>query len=154
MLEITELRRFTTLVAAYVISRMSWCCYSRSVQSVCRSQWRSQRRGRGARPPRLASQENSWLRRWAKYTKLCMVWLPNTFDNWCELSRGCALRTTHQGLCPWTPLGEPPFPRPPVPPTAKSWLRHWSVSVLVTTVSFAKIDEPIYGKAPNLLWSR
>jgi len=33
-------------------------------------------------------------------------------------------RTTHQGLCPWTPLGD--FRSPdPLCPTSKSWLRHW-----------------------------
>jgi len=32
-------------------------------------------RARGHAPAqKLGSQENSWLRRWAKYTKLCVVW--------------------------------------------------------------------------------
>jgi len=35
-------------------------------------------------------------------------------------------RTTHQGLCPWTPLGDFRSPRPSVSPRAsKSWLSHW-----------------------------
>jgi len=84
-------------------------------------------RGRWATPRNLGSQENSWLRRWAKYTKLCMIWQPNILNNCNELSGGYAPpRTTHQGLCPWTRAGRPPFPRPPVPPTSKSWLRHWA----------------------------
>ena len=69
--------------------------------------WRS--RGRGTFPPRNwvhTSQENSWLRRWAKYTKLCMVWQPNILINCYELSGGYAPRTTHQGFCPWTALGD------------------------------------------------
>ena len=39
---------------------------------------------------RLGLQENSWLRRWAKYTKLCMVWQPNILNNCYELSGGYA----------------------------------------------------------------
>jgi len=35
-------------------------------------------------------------------------------------------RTTHQGLCPWTPLGDFRSPDPLCTPTSKSWLRHWS----------------------------
>ena len=34
-------------------------------------------------------------------------------------------RTTHQGLCPWIPLGDFRSPDPLCPPTSKSWLRHW-----------------------------
>jgi len=39
-------------------------------------------------------------------------------------------RTTHQGLCPWTPLGD--FRSPDsLCPTSKSWLRHWCQARLV-----------------------
>ena len=63
--------------------------------------------GPGARPPpKLGSQKNSWLRRWAKCTKLCMVWQPNILNNCYELSGGYAPQTTHQGLRPWTRLGD------------------------------------------------
>ena len=75
------------------------------------NQWRSQG---GARPPppKLGSQENSWLRRLANYTKLCIVLQPNILNNCYELSGGYAPRTTHQGLCPWTPLGDFRSPDP------------------------------------------
>jgi len=48
-------------------------------------QWRSQGE-RGHAPPRnwvhkKIPQENSWLRRWAKYTKLRMVCQPNILNN-------------------------------------------------------------------------
>jgi len=66
------------------------------------------RGGRHAPPPKLGSQENSWLRRWAKYTKLCMVLQSNILNNCYELSRGYMPPEppTRQGLCPWTPLGD------------------------------------------------
>ena len=51
-------------------------------------------------PLKLGSQENSWLRRWAKYTKLFMIWQPNILNNCYELSGGYVPRTTHQGLWP------------------------------------------------------
>jgi len=49
-----------------------------------------------------------------------MVWQPNILNNCYELSGGHAPRTTHQELCPWTPLGDfrspdslcPPPPNP------------------------------------------
>ena len=48
-----------------------------------------------------------------------MVWQPNILNNCYELSGGCAPRTTHHGLCPWTPLGDfrsqTPVPPPPNP---------------------------------------
>jgi len=76
----------------------------------------AQQGGRGARPPqKLGSQENSWLCRWVKYTKLCMVWQPNILNNCYELSGGYVPRTTHQGLCPWTPLGDFRSPDPLCP---------------------------------------
>jgi len=79
-------------------------------------------KGAGARP-KLGSQKNSWLRRWAKYTKLCMVWQPNILNNCYELSGGCAPRTTHQGLCPGPRRGTS-VPQTPCAPTSKSCLRH------------------------------
>jgi len=44
----------------------------------------------------------------ANYTKLCMVWHEISVIC-CELSGGfygLRPRTPHQGLCPWTPLGD------------------------------------------------
>ena len=41
-----------------------------------------------------------------------MVWQPNILNNCYELSGGYAPRTTHQGLCPWTPLGDFRSPDP------------------------------------------
>ena len=47
-------------------------------------------------------------------------------DNNCyELSGGYAPPPNHPpGALPLDPAGGLPFPRPPVPPTSKSWLRH------------------------------
>ena len=61
-----------------------------------------QPRGRHAPPAEIGfTKKNSWPRRWAKYTKLCMVWQPNILNNCYELSGGCAPRTIHLGqLCP------------------------------------------------------
>jgi len=54
-----------------------------------------------------------------------MVWQPNILNNCYELSGGYAPpRTTHQGLCPWTPLGD-------LHPTSKPWLRHWLLLLLL-----------------------
>jgi len=64
-------------------------------------------------PPKLGSQENSWLRRWAKYTKLCMVRHPN---NCYDLSGGYAPPNHLPGALPLDPAGGLPFPRPFVPP--------------------------------------
>ena len=88
-------------------------------------------KGGGTPPPRNwvhTSQENSWLRRWAKYTKLCMVWQPNILINCYELSGGYAPPNHPPGALPLDPAGGLPFPRHPVPPTSKSWLRHWWTS--------------------------
>jgi len=68
-------------------------------------------------PPKLGSQENSWLRRWAKYTKLCMVWQPNILNNCYELSGGCAPPKPPTRGSALDPAGGLPFPWPPVPPT-------------------------------------
>ena len=49
-----------------------------------------------------------------------MVWQPNILNNCYELSGGYAPRTTHQGhqgLCPWTPLGDFLSPDPLCPPS-------------------------------------
>ena len=72
-------------------------------------------RARGHAPLKLGSQEISWVRRWATYTKLCMVWQPNILNNCYEFSGGYAPRTTHQGLCPGTPLGDFRSPDPMCP---------------------------------------
>jgi len=45
-----------------------------------------------------------------------MVWPPNILNNCYELSGGYAPRTAHQGLCPWTPLGDFRSPGPLCPP--------------------------------------
>jgi len=79
---------------------------------------------RGHAPPKLGSQENSWLRRWAKYTKLCMVWHPNILNNCYELSGGYPPpRTTHQGSASGPRWGTSVFQTPCVP-TSKFLLRH------------------------------
>jgi len=92
-------------------------------------------RGRVRPPPKLGSQENSWLHRWAKYTKLCIVWQPNILNN-CYEFREDMPRTTHQGgsggisgdrwgtSIPQTPCAPH---QTSVPRTSKSWLRHWYV---------------------------
>ena len=69
----------------------------------------AQPRGGGA-PPKLGSQENSWLRRWSKYTKLCMVWQPNILSNCYEL---CPPPYHPPGTSvPQTPCAPPPPPNP------------------------------------------
>ena len=55
-----------------------------------------------------------------------MVWQPDILNNCYELSGGCAPLNQPPGALPLDPAGGLPFPRPPVPPTSKSWLRHWS----------------------------
>jgi len=90
------------------------------------TQWRSQ--GGGAKgtppPPKLGSQENSWLRRWAKYTKLCMVSQPNILNNCYELSGGYAPpEPPTRGSAPGPRWGTS-VPQTPCAPTSKSWLRH------------------------------
>jgi len=114
----------TVFYAASVIKRSS---VRPSVCPVDRQQqrrparllhWRSQGGGGEghAPPPKLGSQENSWLRRWAKYTKLCMVWQPNIINNCYELSGGYAPPNHPPGALPLDSAGGLPFPRPPVPP--------------------------------------
>jgi len=44
-----------------------------------------------------------------------MVWQPNILNNCYEPSGGYAPRTIHQGLCPWTPLGDFRSPGPLCP---------------------------------------
>jgi len=41
-----------------------------------------------------------------------MVWQPNILNNCYQFSGGYAPRTTHQGLCHWTSLGDFHFPDP------------------------------------------
>jgi len=81
--------------------------------------------GAGARP-KLGSQKNSWLCRWAKYTKLCMVWQPNILNNCYELSGGCTPEPPTRGSAPGPRWGTS-VPQTPCAPTSKSWLRHWLV---------------------------
>ena len=62
---------------------------------------------------KLGSQENSWLRRWAKYRKLCMVWQPNILNNCYKLSGGYALpEPPTRGSAPGPRWGtcDPPMP--------------------------------------------
>ena len=84
----------------------------------------------GTPPPLLDSQENSWLRRWAKYTKLCMVWQPNILNICYELSGGYAPPNNPPGALPLDPAGGPPFSRPTVP--------HLQILATPLTVSISK----------------
>jgi len=45
-----------------------------------------------------------------------MIWQPNILNNCYKLSGGYAPQTTHQGLCPWIPLGDFRSPDPLCPP--------------------------------------
>jgi len=110
---------------------------------VPQDHWRSQGAGGDAPPPKLGSQENSWLRRWAKYTKLCMVWQPDILNNCYELSGGCAPLNHPPGALPLDPAGGLPFPRPPVPSTSKSWLRHCWRCKHIMLLFYASAAHPV-----------
>jgi len=98
-------------LAVFSINFVKWCTivwqksHSKRLEmdEWLRSHWRSQG---GAPPPKLGSQEYSWLRRWANYTKLCMVWQPISLITAMSFREAVPPRTTHLGLCPWTPLGD------------------------------------------------
>ena len=83
-------------------------------------------RGGGGTPPKLGSQENSWLRPRAKYTKLCMVWQPNVLNNCYELSGSYAPpEPPTRGSAPGPRWGTSVPQTACAPPTYKSWLCHW-----------------------------
>ena len=110
---------------------MSSCCPSSPACTWhCSLQWRSQGRHATAPPQKkIGFTRKFLLRRWAKYTKLCMVWQPNILNNCYELSGSYAPRTIHQGVCTFDPAWGTSVPQTPVPPT-KSWLRHWFLALL------------------------
>ena len=107
----TAIRQFRATLTYHVISRMRTDSYTAFNQGW---HWRSQG---GARPPKLGSQENSWLRRWAKYTKLRMGMPPE------PPTRG--------------PAGGLPFPRPLCPPTPNpgfATAHGWSILTILTVL--------------------
>jgi len=73
-----------------------------------------------------------------------MVWQPNILNNCYELAGGYAppLQTTHQGLCPWTPLGDFRSPDPlchPPPNPGYATVPKMTLSLIYrpTAVTFA-----------------
>jgi len=95
-----------------------------TVRILC--QWRSQgRAGRGHAPPRNWVHKKILGCAVELNTQNC-VWFGSQISLTTAMSFREAMppRTTHQGLCPWTSLGDFRSPDPLCSPTSKSWLRH------------------------------